>query len=81
MEKEIKKVLEKICLSGEVSTNLIQRKFNIGYAVAGDFLDILETNKIIEPWQENKPRKILNKEEFMIIGQKYFNEIFSKNSL
>lgn len=76
MEMNYKEILQRICDDGFVSTSLIQRKFQIGYAKAARFVDVLMENDIIEKQINGGFRRILNKESFMSEGEKYFHELF-----
>lgn len=60
---EVDPLLEKAILlgleRGELSTSLLQRKLEIGYARAARILDLLEEMKAVEPYCGAKPRKVL----------------------
>jgi S-DNA-T family DNA segregation ATPase FtsK/SpoIIIE len=43
----------------KVSTNLLQRKFALGYNRAANLMDQLEAEGIIGPQQGSKPRTVL----------------------
>ncbi|OGK19023.1 hypothetical protein A2799_04370 [Candidatus Roizmanbacteria bacterium RIFCSPHIGHO2_01_FULL_39_24] len=49
-----------IMQAGKVSTSLLQRKLDIGYARASKLVDMMEKRGIVSPVDGAKPREILN---------------------
>lgn len=51
--------IEAVVETGQASTSFIQRRFKIGYARAGRFMDQMEERGIISAYQGSKPREVL----------------------
>jgi hypothetical protein len=71
-KEEIKRKFEMIAENGILTVAIIQRKLSVGYMTAARFVDEMEEILIVSP-VENKVRKIIDKENFIIKGVEYFS--------
>lgn len=76
MKDKIENILKNINKLGEVSASIVQRKFQIGYSRAALFIDILKENGVIDKQDKTLSKKILDKKQFMILGKRYFTNLF-----
>lgn len=54
---------EAVIAAGKASTSYLQRKLRVGYSVAAGLMDLLETEGVVGPQDDSKPREILVPEE------------------
>ena len=71
IREEIKRKFEMIAENGILTVAIIQRKLSVGYMTAARFVDEMEATLIVSP-VENKVRKIIDKENFIIKGVEFF---------
>jgi len=65
LEKERIEALRTVIITGNASISCLQRKLNCGYNKAGQFVEWMEENGYISPFEGAKSRTIfITKEEF-----------------